>query len=120
MQAARSFRDLIVWQKSMELTKRVYSSTQKLPVEERFGLASQMRRCAVSIPSNIAEGNKRSTVKDYVQFLKISSGSAAELETQLLLARDIYDMNVDNALALLDEVQRMLQVLIKRLLQPKT
>ncbi|MBC7836412.1 four helix bundle protein [Acetobacteraceae bacterium] len=120
MSEARSFRDLIVWQKSMDLTKQIYLVTRSLPSEERFGIISQMRRCAVSIPSNIAEGNKRSTAKDYAQFLKVASGSAAELETQLLLVRDIYQMPAENLLILLDEIQRMLQVLTKRLLQPKT
>ncbi|OGC83481.1 hypothetical protein A3D68_00905 [Candidatus Adlerbacteria bacterium RIFCSPHIGHO2_02_FULL_52_17] len=115
-----SFRDLIVWQKSMVLAKQVYVLAKKPPAEERFGIISQMQRCAISIPSNIAEGNKRSTVKDYVQFLRIASGSAAELETQLLLVRDIYGVPAERVLELLDEIQRMLQVLIKRLLQPTT
>lgn len=115
-----SFRDLIVWQKSMVLAKQVYVLAKKPPAEERFGIISQMQRCAISIPSNIAEGNKRSTVKDYVQFLRIASGSVAELETQLLLVRDIYGVPAERVLELLDEIQRMLQVLIKRLLQPTT
>lgn len=114
---ARSFRELIVWQKSMELARQVYALTEKLPPEEKFGLAGQMRRCVVSIPSNIAEGNKRATLKDYAQFVRIASGSAAELETQLILARDIYRLDTDNALELLDEVQKMLQVLGRRLLE---
>src|SRR3989338_1547767 len=115
-----SFRDLIVWQKSMVLAKQVYVLAKKPPAEERFGIISQMQRCAISIPSNIAEGNKRSTVKDYVQFLRIASGSAAEFETQLLLVRDVYNVSTEEPLRLLDEIQRMLQMLIKRLLQPKT
>jgi len=104
----------------MVLAKQVYVLAKKPPAEERFGIISQMQRCAISIPSNIAEGNKRSTVKDYVQFLRIASGSAAELETQLLLVRDIYGVPAERVLELLDEIQRMLQVLIKRLLQPTT
>ena len=104
----------------MVLAKQVYVLAKKPPAEERFGIISQMQRCAVSIPSNIAEGNKRSTVKDYVQFLRIASGSVAELETQLLLVRDIYGVPAERVLELLDEIQRMLQVLIKRLLQPTT
>ncbi|HEY4501610.1 MAG TPA: four helix bundle protein [Candidatus Paceibacterota bacterium] len=118
--STNSFRDLIVWQKSMNLAKQIYALGKKLPLDERFGLISQIQRCAVSIPSNIAEGNKRSTVKDYVQFLRIASGSAAELETQLLLVRDVYNVSTEEPLRLLDEIQRMLQMLIKRLLQPKT
>jgi len=115
-----SFRELTVWQKSMTLAKSVYKIGKELPSEERFGLVGQMQRCAVSIPSNIAEGNKRGTAKDYVQFIRIAGGSAAELETQLLLARDIYGVRVDEELALLDEVQKMLQVMGSRLLKPIT
>lgn len=114
-----SFKELIVWQKSMTLTKLVYQISMKLPIEERYGLASQIQRCAVSIPSNIAEGNKRTSAKDYIQFLRMASGSAAELETQLLLVKDIYEFDVSQELSLLEEVQKMLQVL-KRKLQPIT
>lgn len=114
-----SFKELIVWQKSMTLVKLVYQVSRKLPVEERYGLASQMQRCAVSIPSNIAEGNKRTSVKDYTQFLRTASGSAAELETQLLLVKDVYNVEVSNELSLLEEVQKMLQVMKSRL-QPIT
>ena len=114
-----SFKELIVWQKSMTLVKLVYQVSRKLPTEERYGLASQMQRCAVSIPSNIAEGNKRSTVKDYTQFLRTASGSAAELETQLLLVKDVYNLDVSKELSLLEEIQKMLQVM-KSKLQPIT
>jgi len=117
---AISFRELTVWQKSMKLAKMVYEICKKLPSEEKFGLAGQMQRCAVSIPSNIAEGNKRATAKDYVQFIRIASGSAAELETQLLLARDIYGLHVGETLGLLEEIQKMLQVMGARLLKPIT
>ena len=92
--AVLSFKELIVWQKAMDLTKCIYIVTKKLPPEEKFGLMSQMQRCAVSIPSNIAEGNKRTSSRDYAQFLRIASGSAAELETQLLLVKDIYTVDV--------------------------
>src|SRR3989338_4409072 len=115
-----SFKELIVWQKSMDLAKQVYDISRKLPSEERYGLASQMQRCAVSIPSNIAEGNKRNTAKDYVQFLRIASGSAAELETQLLLAMDLYKIEISPEPSLLTEVQKMLEVMKKKLLQPIT
>jgi four helix bundle protein len=87
--ALLSFKELIVWQKSMGLAKDVYQICKKLPAEERFGLVDQMQRCVVSIPSNIAEGNKRTTAKDYVQFLRTASGSAAELETKLLLVHNV-------------------------------
>lgn len=79
----RHFRQLIVWQKSMDLVEDVYKLTASLPTEEKFGLCSQMRRCAVSIPSNIAEGYNRSHLGDYLRFLSIAKGSAGELQTQL-------------------------------------
>lgn len=96
--ALNSYKDLIVWQKSYELVKLVYSLTSDLPNNEQFGLVSQMRRCAISIPSNIAEGQQRNNVKEYRQFLGIAQGSAAELETQLLLCRDLYDQDARNSL----------------------
>ena len=114
--ATLSFKDLIVWQKSMALVKDIYRVSDRLPAKEKFGLVSQMQRCVVSIPSNIAEGNKRSTAKDYVQFLRTASGSAAELETQLLLAKDLYGLNVVQELSMLEEIQKMLEVMKKKLL----
>lgn len=111
----KDFRELIVWQKAMTLAKEVYVYTRKLPLEERFGLSGQMQRCGISIPSNIAEGSKRGTRKDFGQFLRIASGSAAELETQFQLANDIYGFEYPKARELLKEVQRMLESLIKKL-----
>ena len=81
-----SYRDLIIWQKSMVVAENVYSITSKFPPEEKYGLMSQMRRSAVSIPSNIAEGRSRSSRKDFTQFLRIALGSINELETQLELS----------------------------------
>ncbi len=115
-----SFRELVVWQKSMDLARYVYTIGKLLPNEEKFGLAGQMQRCAVSIPSNLAEGNKRGTRKEYAQFLRVAGGSAAELETKLLLARDMYAVNITKQLALLDEVQKMLESMKRKLLQPIT
>ena len=109
------FRNLQVWQKAMTLAREVYVATKTLPTDERFGLTSQLRRCAVSIPSNIAEGSKRRTKQDFIQFLKIAAGSAAELETQLLLAADIYGLPSPKNMELLKEVQKMLEALMKRL-----
>lgn len=109
------FRSLQVWQKSMSLTKEVYTVTAKLPENEKFGLVNQMRRCAVSIPSNIAEGSKRRTKKDFTQFLRIASGSAAELETQIMLASDIYSLDSQLVLSYLKEVQKMLESLMRSL-----
>lgn len=109
------FRQLTVSQKSMDLAENVYGVTKTLPTEERFGLCGQLRRCAVSIPSNIAEGSKRRTKEDFKQFLKISAGSAAELETQLLLAERVYELRSKENINLLKEIQKMLEVLMKRL-----
>jgi len=83
------FRTLLIWQKSMTLVTAIYQSTQKFPKEELFGLTSQLRRCSVSIPSNIAEGSGRESDKDYVRFLNISVGSLFELQTQLEIAKNI-------------------------------
>ena len=91
-----SYRQLIVWQKSVALATHIYSLTRNFPQEERYGLLSQMRRAAVSIPSNIAEGRSRNSRKDFIQFLHIALGSVAELETQLEIAMQIlYVKKVD-------------------------
>ena len=118
--STQSYKDLIVWQKSIELVKIVYALTKQLPKEEVYGLTSQMRRCAVSIPSNIAEGQKRNSISEYVQFLYIANYSAAELETQLIITREVYS-NIDTLQCqeLLQEVQKMTSTLIGKL-KPKT
>jgi len=82
----RNYRQLIAWQKAMELAERIYRLVEELPDEERFGLSYQLRKCAVSIPSNIAEGHTRRSTREYLQFISITLGSIAEAETQLLLA----------------------------------
>jgi four helix bundle protein len=84
--AVRSYRDLVVWQKAMDLAAECYRETQAFPAGERFGLTSQIRRAASSVPANIAEGRCRSGPRDFVRFLGIARGSVAELETQLILA----------------------------------
>jgi len=104
-------RDLDVWRLSMELARRVYVGTNAMPSSERFGLTDQMRRAAVSIPSNIAEGYGRGSRKEYCQFVRISRGSAAELETQLLLASSLDMLSADVAAELLDLVARVRQML---------
>lgn len=110
----KSFKDLIVWQKSLQLTVDIYSLTAKFPDIEKFGLVSQMRRCVVSIPSNIAEGSRRGTKKDFVQFLRIADGSAAELETQILIAQSLFlDIKFETVQGLLEEVQKMLSACIR-------
>lgn len=111
-----SFKELIVWQRSIELVGEVYKLAQQLPAVERFGLASQIRRSAVSIPTNIAEGTKRKTLKDYVSFLRIANGSAAELETLLIIVASVYShIHCQTSRALLMETQKMLTSMIGKL-----
>jgi four helix bundle protein len=116
----QSFKDLIVWQKSFSLVKSVYKLSEDLPERERFGLISQLQRAAVSIPSNIAEGSERGTRKDYIQFLRVALGSSVELETQLLLSEDLYNVNVTEVCSKLTEVQKMLTAMIKSLNKTET
>lgn len=112
----QSFKQLIVWQKAMEPVKRVYEATTQLPKYELFGLSSQMRRSAISIPSNIAEGRKRKNKKEFIQFLSIADASATEPETQILISLDLYpNINFSNAEPLLREAQKMLITIIKKL-----
>lgn len=111
----KSYKDLIVWQKGYELVKQIYVITSKLPQSEIFALQSQMRRSAVSIVSNIAEGSSRKTRKDYLQFIHISYGSTSELETQLLLCKDLYKIEIEKELALITEVSKMLKAIINKL-----
>lgn len=111
----KSYKDLIVWQKGYELVKQVYKISSKLPQAEVFALQSQMRRSAVSIVSNIAEGSSRKTRKDYCQFLHIAYGSTSELETQLFLCRDLYKIEIGECISLLTEISKMLRVIINKL-----
>lgn len=113
-----NFKDLNVWQRSMKLAKLVYEHTKNFSSDERFGLVSQMRRAAVSIPSNIAEGFNRHSTKEYKQFLSVALGSVGELETQYLLAESLEYMDVSRLPELaeeLDAVSRMLRALIAKL-----
>lgn len=116
MSQIKTFRDLIAWQKSMDLAMLVYRNTRSMPVEEKFGLTVQMRRAAVSVPSNIAEGYGRQSRADYVKYLRIARGSLMELMTQLELVEKLGMINQDPArLSLLEETDRVLQGLIKSL-----
>ena len=113
-----SFRELRVWRKSVELVEKVYKVTGQMPTVERFGLTSQIRRAAVSIPSNIAEGNARQTRKDYIHFLTVARGSLAELETQLIIAQELRMIaEAEDILEEIGEITRMLQALINSLQQ---
>ena len=110
-----SYRDLIVWQKSMDLAKEIYLITKTFPKEELYGLTSQIRRCAISIPSNIAEGKGRNSDKEFVRFLQIALGSVYELQTQLELSLQLnYVNNIDNLLSLSIEIEKMLNTLITK------
>jgi four helix bundle protein len=114
-----SFRDLVVWQKGLSIAKQSYVLCKLLPREESFGLISQIQRCSVSIPSNIAEGRGRSTAKDFSQFLHIAQGSLYELETQLLLAKELYGLKTEEIIQEIHIEQKMLSGLIKNL-KPNT
>lgn len=117
-----SYRDLIVWQRGMKVAEGVYLLTRQFPREEQFGLTSQMRRAAVSVPANVAEGHGRGTRAAYAGFLRISRGSLKELETHLILAKRLgitTSEKVDELLFDTDEIGRMLQTLITRLRDPQ-
>ncbi len=112
------FKDLLVWQKAIELATRVYHLTNELPAEEKFGLISQIRKCVVSISSNIAEGAGRNTKNDFKHFLSISQGSSYELETQLIIANNLYLLEknkLEQVLSQLEEIQKMITGLQKSL-----
>jgi len=109
------FKNLLVWQKAVELTKLVYELVRQFPVEERYALADQLRRAVVSIPSNIAEGNGRASNKDYAHFLTIARGSLFETITQLELAKQLgYIKDYDSVLPLAEEIGRMLTSMLRK------
>ena len=113
-----SYKDFVVWQKSMDLTVEIYRLVKFLPREETYALSDQMRRSAVSIPSNIAEGQGRNPTKDFVKFLAIARGSQTELETQLQICLRLNYLSAEQtevALGLCQEISTMLNVLIKKL-----
>ncbi|MBI4599728.1 four helix bundle protein [Candidatus Uhrbacteria bacterium] len=114
----QSFQDLIVWKKGIELVLAIYELTSHFPREEVFGLASQMKRAAVSIPSNIAEGSMRGTRKDYRHFLYISYGSGAELQTQIAVVKKLpfgVNLQYNDVDTILIEVMKILNTLITKL-----
>lgn len=104
------FEDLKIWQKAMKLVEQVYTISKDLPKEEKFGLISQIRRCSISIPSNIAEGAGRNSKKEFIHFLSIANGSLSELKTQLILIsrlKFISNDKISELLSLCNEIQRM-------------
>lgn len=120
MEKIQSHRDLVLWQKAMDLTVEVYHLSAKFPASENYRLVSQLTRAAASVPANIAEGNARATKRDYANFLAIAKGSLMETETFLMLAVRLKYINQDEsapALSLVTEISKMLTVLRKRLLE---
>jgi len=114
----KSYRDLLVWQKGMALARHVYAVTRAFPADERFGLSAQMRRAAVSVPSNIAEGQARHGAREFVHFLSHAEGSLAELDTQLMLAVDLgccRSCDAEESAAMVNELQRMIASLRRKL-----
>ena len=106
---AQHFRELIAWQKAMDLVTHIYTVTQSFPSAERYGLTSQMRRCSVSIPSNIAEGQARNSTGEFKQFIGIARGSIAELTTQILIAERLgFLPDGKKTIEMVEEVARIL------------
>jgi four helix bundle protein len=113
-----SYKDLTVWQKSIDLCEHLYKATESFPKSEVYGITLQIRKCSVSIPSSIAEGQRRGSIKEYLYFLRVAYGSGAELETQLIIAHRIEyipDELFKQLEQALDEIMRMLNRLISAL-----
>jgi four helix bundle protein len=116
LKKVHNFRELKIWKESMVLVKNVYVLTSELPKDEKFGLTSQINRCAVSIPSNIAEGSGRTNEKEFLHFLNIAISSSYELETQLILIEDIFKIQTKSILTELETLQKMIGA-FKRILK---
>jgi four helix bundle protein len=122
MAKIESHRDLIVWQRGMDLVEAVYSATAKFPADERFRLISQSTRAAVGVPANVAEGHARGTRRDYAQFVAVAKGSLMELETYVMISERLGYIASDETKPLLErisELSRMLTALRRRLLEPQ-
>ena len=115
----KNFKRLMIWQKGIQITKLVYKQLKNIPHDAKYELGSQLIRSAISIPSNIAEGSSRSSAKDYQRFIEIALGSSFELETQLIILREITEENEDlkNLLLLIDEEQKMLMSFMNKVAQ---
>jgi len=107
----KTYKDLIVWQKAYCLAVGIYKTTKTFPANEIYGLTSQLRRASVSIASNLAEGSKRGTKKDFAQFIRIAQGSTAEIETQLMIAKEIDYLNEKDFNLLMDELNQISRML---------
>jgi len=115
----QNYRDLLVWQKGIQLAKVVYVLTDRFPAEEKFGLITQLRRASVSVPSNIAEGQARRATGEFIQFISNAEGSVAEVDTQLILSIELNicrDTEAAVAFGLIAELQKMLNGLRRKLL----
>ncbi|MBP7760729.1 four helix bundle protein [Candidatus Saccharibacteria bacterium] len=110
-----NYKELTVWQKSIALVKEIYIVTRQLPTEEKYGLSDQLRRAAVSIPSNIAEGQKRLGKAESIRFASIAIGSAAEVETQLIIVQELYGLDTSPQQQQVCEIERLLSGLIRSL-----
>jgi four helix bundle protein len=122
MSTIKSFRDLVVWQKSMKLVTEIYQATRSFPSDELYALTSQLRRCAISIPSNIAEGYGRRSTLDYKRFLQIAVGSIFELQTQIEIASNLKYLSSElfgNLSHSAKEIELMLLSLINKLINSK-
>ena len=118
MTKVQTYKELIVWQKSMDMTEMLYSLLKKLPKVETYVLSDQMRRAAISIPSNIAEGYGRNTKKEYLQFLYIANGSVCELETQLTLCVRVNyfsETEIQPIMSLLSEIGKIIMTITKKI-----
>ena len=115
---AKHYKELIVWQRSMDLAKLAYQLTNRLPPDEKFGLTALIRRTAVSVPASIAKGQARYETRDFLQHLSYADGYLAELETQLLLALELgfcEQTDIERILKQIDEIQRMLSAISRKL-----
>ncbi|MDC9723038.1 MAG: four helix bundle protein [Urechidicola sp.] len=118
----KTYRELIVWQKSMELVKATYKVSRLFPEYEKFGLSSQIQRCIVSVPSNIAEGYCRNSLNDYIRFLNIATGSLYEFQTQIEIASNLNYIEKDTFNKIFEdsrEIERMMSSLIRKLKQKR-
>ena len=116
----KSFRDLIIWQRGINLVKDVYEETRNFPKEELYGITTQIRRSAISIPSNISEGHIRQHRAEFRQFLNIALGSLAELETQIIIARELNYLSIEKSENLIDQMSslgKMMRGLMKKLIK---
>lgn len=107
----KDFKELLVWQKSIEFVKEIYMTTKAFPKEELFGLTAQLRRAAVSVSSNIAEGWLRQHTKEYIQFLFHSIGSCGEIETQLIIAKELAYIKDENFKMLIEQINHIVRML---------